>query len=59
MYGYLPITTDSHLGEYIQWAHCVVDQEGINDFYNNYKKNVYLFMIMFLIQHFLIKKIKK
>jgi len=38
MYGYLPITTDSHLGEYIQWAHCVVDQEGINDFYSNYKK---------------------
>ena len=38
MYGYLPITTDSHLGEYIQWAHCVVDQEAINDFYNNYKK---------------------
>ena len=38
MYGYLPITTDSHLGEYIQWAHYVVDQEGINDFYNNYKK---------------------
>ena len=38
MYGYLPITTDSHLGEYIQWANCVVDQEGINDFYNNYKK---------------------
>ena len=31
-------TTDSHLGEYIQWAHCVVDQEGINDFYSNYKK---------------------
>jgi alpha-galactosidase len=36
-YGYLPITTDSHLGEYIQWAYKVVDQEGIDDFYKNYK----------------------
>ena len=37
-YNFLPITTDSHLGEYIQWAHKVVDQEAINHFYNNYKK---------------------
>ena len=38
LYGYLPITVDSHLGEYIQWAHSVVDQNGINEFYNNYKR---------------------
>ena len=36
-YGYLPITTDSHLGEYIQWADKVCDQEAINEFYENYK----------------------
>jgi len=37
-FGYLPITTDSHLGEYIQWAHEVVDHEGILEFYRWYKK---------------------
>ena len=37
-YGYLPITVDSHLGEYIQWAHSIADHDGINEFYNNYKK---------------------
>ena len=37
-YGYLPITTDSHLGEYLQWAYSVADHEGIMDFYDNYKK---------------------
>ncbi|MDI7275181.1 MAG: alpha-glucosidase [Anaerolineae bacterium] len=36
-FGYLPITTDSHFGEYIQWAHDVVDHEGILDFYRFYK----------------------
>ena len=36
-YGYLPITTDSHLGEYIQWAHSIADHDGINEFYTNYK----------------------
>ena len=36
-FGYLPITTDSHFGEYIQWAHDAVDHEGILDFYNLYK----------------------
>ena len=35
-YGYLPITTDSHLGEYLQWAHAIADQEAINEFYENY-----------------------
>ena len=37
-YGYLPITTDSHFGEYIQWAHEVVDHKGILDFYSWYKE---------------------
>jgi len=37
-YGYLPITTDSHLGEYLQWAHSVADHDAINEFYCNYKK---------------------
>ena len=38
-YGFVPITTDSHLGEYIQWAHNVADHEAINEFYSNYKKH--------------------
>jgi len=38
LYGYLPITTDSHLGEYIQWAYSIADHEAIMEFYNNYKK---------------------
>ena len=38
-YGYLPITTDSHLGEYLQWAHSVADHDAINEFYCNYKKH--------------------
>tara|TARA_Y100000590_G_scaffold138992_1_gene159223 strand:- start:254 stop:1561 length:1308 start_codon:yes stop_codon:yes gene_type:complete len=38
IYGYLPITTDSHLGEYIQWAYSVADHEAIMEFYDNYKK---------------------
>jgi alpha-galactosidase len=37
-FGYLPITSDSHFGEYIQWAHEVVDHKGILDFYSRYKK---------------------
>jgi alpha-galactosidase len=37
-FGYLPITTDSHFGEYIQWAHDAVDHKGILDFYNWYKR---------------------
>ena len=36
-FGYLPITTDSHFGEYIQWAYKVVDHKGILDFYSMYK----------------------
>ena len=37
-YGYLPITTDSHLGEYIPWAYSVADHQAILDFYENYKR---------------------
>jgi len=37
-FGLFPITTDSHLGEYVSWAHSVVDHEGILDFYNFYRK---------------------
>lgn len=33
----LPITSDSHIGEYIAWAHEVVDHKGILDFYTLYK----------------------
>jgi alpha-galactosidase len=33
----LPITTDSHFGEYIQWAQDVVDHRGILDFYRAYE----------------------
>jgi alpha-galactosidase len=36
-FGYLPITTDSHFGEYVQWAYEVVDHKGILDFYTFYK----------------------
>ncbi len=36
-FGYLPITTDSHFGEYIQWAYEVVDHQGILDFYRAYQ----------------------
>ena len=36
VYGYLPNTTDSHFGEYIQWAQEVADHKGILDFYNDY-----------------------
>ncbi|MCH3918788.1 MAG: alpha-glucosidase [Spirochaetia bacterium] len=36
-YHLLPITTDSHLGEYISWAADVADHKGIKDFYNYYR----------------------
>jgi len=36
VYGFLPNTTDSHFGEYIQWAQEAADHKGILDFYNNY-----------------------
>lgn len=36
-YHLLPITTDSHIGEYIAWAHEIVDHRGIKDFYEYYQ----------------------
>ena len=42
-YNYLPINTDSHLGEYIQWAYSVADHEAILDFYNKYRKHCLTF----------------
>ena len=42
-YSYLPITTDSHLGEYIQWAYSVADHEAILDFYTKYRKSCLTF----------------
>lgn len=37
-YGCLPITTDSHFGEYLPWAHEAVDHLGILHFYEWYKQ---------------------
>ncbi|MCJ7700481.1 MAG: alpha-glucosidase [Anaerolineales bacterium] len=36
-FGLLPITSDSHFGEYIQWAYDITDHKGILDFYHFYK----------------------
>lgn len=36
-YGLLPITSDSHFGEYLGWAWDVADHRGILDFYDVYK----------------------
>lgn len=36
-YHLLPITVDSHLGEYIPWAQDAADHRGILDFYNFYR----------------------
>jgi alpha-galactosidase len=36
-FGVLPITYDSHFGEYIHWAHHVSDHRGILDFYTLYR----------------------
>ena len=38
-YNYLPITTDSHLGEYLPWGHSIADHHAILHFYKSYKKN--------------------
>ncbi len=37
-FGVMPITSDSHFGEYIQWAYDVTEHKGILDFYNFYKE---------------------
>lgn len=39
IFGYLPITTDSHFGEYLPWAQDVADHQGILDFYTDYKQS--------------------
>jgi alpha-galactosidase len=36
-FGLMPITSDSHFGEYIGWAYDETDHKGILDFYNFYK----------------------
>jgi len=36
-YKLLPITTDSHFGEYLSWAWDIVDHRGIMDFYDYYR----------------------
>ncbi|MDP3179378.1 MAG: alpha-glucosidase, partial [Spirochaetaceae bacterium] len=39
-FSLLPITVDSHLGEYIPWAYDVADHRGILDFYALYRKSL-------------------
>lgn len=41
IYGYLPMTTDSHIGEYLQWAHSTVNHSSIINFYAMYKNYVF------------------
>lgn len=36
-FGMMPITYDSHFGEYIHWAHDQSDHQGILDFYTYYR----------------------
>ena len=36
-FNYMPITSDSHLGEYIGWAWETADLQGILDFYSFYR----------------------
>ncbi len=42
-FGLIPITGDSHLGEYVQWAHSAADLKGIMDFYALYRTMLSLF----------------
>ncbi len=37
-FGVLPITSDSHFAEYIQWAYDVADHRGILDFFRFYEE---------------------
>jgi alpha-galactosidase len=39
IYGYLPMTTDSHFGEYIQWAWECANLKDVRAFYEIYKAN--------------------
>lgn len=36
-FNLLPITSDSHFGEYLAWAYDVADHKGIMDFYRYYR----------------------
>ena len=40
VYHLLPITTDSHIGEYISWAFDGSDHQGILDFYTFYRNGL-------------------
>ena len=40
-FSLLPITVDSHLGEYIPWAYDVADHKGILDFYAFYRMTLH------------------
>ena len=37
-YGYLPITTDSHIGEYMPWAQDAGDHRAVLDFFHFYQE---------------------
>lgn len=37
-FGLMPITSDSHFGEYIHWAYDVTEHKAILDFYRFYKR---------------------
>lgn len=39
-FGYFPMTTDSHIGEFISWAYDAGDNQAILEFYDRYKKSV-------------------
>ena len=39
-YGLMPVTTDSHLGEYPAWAYDSVDHKGVLDFFDIYRQYV-------------------
>ncbi len=39
-FGRLPITSDSHFGEYLPWAHQVADHRGILDFFEYYETHL-------------------
>ncbi len=42
-FNLLPITGDSHLGEYVQWAYSAADIKGIIDFYAFYRTMLSVF----------------
>ena len=39
-FGVIPITTDSHFGEYLGWAEDVADHRGILDFHSYYRNHL-------------------